>query len=191
MHLGFIFLWTMWNNGLQSVVGDVVDGYLERGNKKKLSGFPDICLSRGTHYGETSSRRSKFNPHSFYLKVENAIFLLIHPLNSLLICAAWTYFPWGNWDEREARLRCTWWWAGGSRLCSSYRVLCRLYSETLMCQSLTGRTPWWPTLATGAHGPETTVKGLQEDRRREWTFIDCKKTWLWTLGESSWESLIS
>lgn len=40
---------TMWNKALQSEVGDVVDGYLEKG--KKSSWFPQLCLILGSHYG--------------------------------------------------------------------------------------------------------------------------------------------
>ncbi len=89
-----------------------------------------------------------------------------------LSCTKCTYFPWGNWDEREALRHCTWWWAGESHLCSSCRALCRLCFETWLCQSLTGRTPWWPTQATGAHGPGTTMMGLQKNRRKErWSLL--------------------
>lgn len=87
-------------------------------------------------------------------------FPLCFILSKCFILLKCTYFPWGNWDEREALRHCTWWWAGGSRPCPSCTALCRLCSETWPCRSPTGRTPWWPTLATGAHGPETTTRGL-------------------------------
>lgn len=80
-------------------------------------------------------------------------------------CANCTYFPWGNWDEREALQHCTCWWVEESHPCPSCTVLCHLCCETWSCQSPTDHTPWWPTQATGAHGPGTTMTGLQEIRR--------------------------
>lgn len=109
----------------------------------------------------------------FFYQICHPLFFLICLCINKVSCSKSTYFPWGNWDEREALRHCTWWWAGGSRPWPSCRALCRLCSETWPCRSLTGRTPWWPTQATGAHGPGTTTTGLQKDRRRrERKFID-------------------
>lgn len=108
-----------------------------------------------------------------FYQICHPLFFLICLCINKVSCSKSTYFPWGNWDEREALRHCTWWWAGGSRPWPSCRALCRLCSETWPCRSLTGRTPWWPTQATGAHGPGTTTTGLQKDRRRtERKFID-------------------
>lgn len=106
-----------------------------------------------------------------------------------------TYFPWGNWDEREALLRCTWWWAGGSRPCPSCTALSRPCSETWPCRSPAGRTPWWPTQATGAHGPGTTTTGLQEDRRRRRRERKFHNNCFWTetrrnVGRASYLTLV-
>ena len=59
MHLGFIFLWTMWNKPLQSVAGGY-SRWLSREGKETLLVSTSL-LKTVTHYQDMSSSKSNFS----------------------------------------------------------------------------------------------------------------------------------
>lgn len=52
MHLGFIFLWTMWSEALQSAVGGGEQSMVIWRRERNPLGFQSLILGR--HYGEIS-----------------------------------------------------------------------------------------------------------------------------------------
>lgn len=81
MHLGFIFLRTMWNKALKTLVRDLVDGYLDR--ERIRPGFQSLGL--GNYYGAMS-----FPVKAISLFIDNNMDIVRW---SLLYASVWHAFP--------------------------------------------------------------------------------------------------